>query len=120
MINIEGESAIIYCDGCQSEIARPHEHYCAKCYANYMAPKNLPDPLPWISVNDRLPETDDDVLAFVEYDQFSITAYYLKDRWFVGAQVRDYTESKGNCTIDSVLHNFKVTHWMPLPPIPSY
>ena len=70
----------------------------------------------WISVSDRLPENEDDVLAFAEYDQFPITAWFRAGRWHVGTQVRDYLES--SACLDSVLHKYKVTHWQPLPAPP--
>lgn len=59
MINTRGYNAVIFCNGCQSELAegpypadaednlppecwivseeeRPNEHYCASCYAYYV------------------------------------------------------------------------------------
>lgn len=70
----------------------------------------------WINVKDRLPENDKDVLAFVQYDECAITAFWNGKQWRSGSQARDYIECDGYK--ESVLHEYKVTHWQPLPPTP--
>lgn len=71
----------------------------------------------WISVKDSLPPNDNDVLAYVEYDNFPITAYHRGGIWHAGYQVQDYFKSDG--CIDSALHKYNVTHWQPLPSPPK-
>lgn len=71
----------------------------------------------WISVEDRLPPNGDDVLAYVKYDEFPITARYINKRWKLGYSAMEYIES--DCGHDSVLHKEYVTHWMPLPNPPQ-
>lgn len=72
----------------------------------------------WISVNDALPPSDADVLAYVQYDDFPITAYYKAGFWNAGYQAREYFDSPDGC-IENVLRQYTVTHWQPLPSPPK-
>lgn len=56
----------------------------------------------WISIKDRLPETDDYVLT--AWSGIHIIAEYSAERW---------RDEGGNITTD------EVTHWMPLPETPK-
>lgn len=71
-------------------------------------------PSGWISVRDRLPEDDNDVLAIVDgrpcenvnlIGAYELASYYPKDGWIIEA----YPEWEGA----------KVTHWAPLPEPPD-
>ena len=60
----------------------------------------------WISVNDRLPDMLQDVIAMEsdgEVYKLYTSSYYGEDVW---------VDSQG-------FHYLCVTHWMPLPPEPS-
>ena len=59
----------------------------------------------WISVEERLPEEDDDVLMMT--DMGMSMGYYCRDS-FIDSWV-DYVNSDSKC----------VTHWMPLPEPPK-
>lgn len=59
----------------------------------------------WISVEERLPEDDDDVLMMT--DMGMSMGYYCRDS-FIDSWV-DYVNSDSKC----------VTHWMPLPEPPK-
>ena len=61
----------------------------------------------WISVNDRLPENDSDVLAYLRNGEESriYPANYAKGVWF-------------DCIFDIPVTN-ATTHWMPLPQPPK-
>lgn len=68
---------------------------------------------PWISVDDRLPETDDDVIAIVSgkpkrnilLDKAPMLASYWRDGWYVN----DYPGWE----------NPEVTYWMSIPEMPE-
>ncbi len=65
-----------------------------------------PDAENWISVDERLPENEDDVLVFVDYGgvQTKIEqAYYFEKDWY---------------WLNDSYIVYKVTHWMPLPKPP--
>lgn len=73
----------------------------------------------WISVKDKLPDHENDVLVFVKYDEQPITAWYREGIWRVGYRVWDYIEVSGDGCKESSLHHFEVTHWQPLPEPPK-
>ena len=56
----------------------------------------------WISVNDRLPEDDDDVLILI-YGKIIGVGYRINGKWKSQAMVKAPV----------------VTHWMPLPEMPK-
>ena len=66
----------------------------------------------WISVEERLPEIKEPVLAMVHWDDFGDTMMCYgcryKTRWYLW-----------NCVEGELLKNFTVTHWMPLPEPPE-
>ena len=61
----------------------------------------------WISVKDRLPEDDSDVLAYLQIDQEGriYPANYAKGVWF-------------DCIFNTPATG-TTTHWMPLPKLPK-
>ena len=61
----------------------------------------------WISVDDRLPEDDSDVLAYLQIDQEGriYPANYAKGVWF-------------DCIFNTPATG-TTTHWMPLPKLPK-
>ena len=96
----------------EEELANRAMHYsfkvaltASKVIADYMKPSSSELPNSWISVDDRLPDDDRDVLVFD--DGFFLTGGYNKKekRWEASW---DWCES---------IHS--VTHWMPLPEPPN-
>jgi len=72
----------------------------------------------WISVNDRLPEKDDDYLTFVmdngcSYKQ-EVQRFYKKERVLEGIYLNSFTHWELTTYDDNI-----VTHWMPLPRNPK-
>jgi len=70
----------------------------------------------WISVKDRLPENDDEVLIYVGID--IVQAYLLNGYWKGSVLVTDnmndgYVLNRTICKQGD--HFDFVTHWMPLP-----
>lgn len=59
----------------------------------------------WTSVKRKLPEVEEDVLAWVIYEDGN---EHVTDTWL---------DSDGTWAMGSA-KNFKVTHWMPLPKAP--
>ena len=82
--------------------------------------ERLKGEMEWISVEDRLPENDDEVLIYIVTD---IVQAYLKDGYWKGSinvtdnmndgYVNDRIISKQGDIFDYV------THWMPLPDKPK-
>lgn len=66
----------------------------------------------WISVKDRLPEPETDVLAF-RYDHISIFTYRYNRRGILKFMYMD--DSGYWCEVFAP----EVTHWMPLPEHPK-
>jgi hypothetical protein len=69
----------------------------------------------WISVRDRMPEEPGAYLvALVTYRQerYLAVAYPRDGWWDVAGWCREYKHRDG-------VHNFDVTHWMPLPEPPK-
>ena len=69
----------------------------------------------WISVDDKVPETSDDVLCLVYIEEYGI-----ENHCFVG-----FYEDKGwfhsyNMTNDFSKTPIQVSHWMPLPKLPEH
>lgn len=74
----------------------------------------------WISVKDRLPENDDEVLIYVSTD---IVQAYLKDGLWKGS-INVTDNMKDGYVNDRIIckqgdHFDFVTHWMPLPEPPK-
>lgn len=66
----------------------------------------------WISIQDKLPEEEREVLLYIEH--YSVcgvkcneikTGYYENEDWYWNRDVFPY--------------EYEVTHWMPLPPEPE-
>lgn len=103
---------------------KQEEHECRYCGAMTTQPDDqcylAPQFGTWISVEDRLPLNDDEVLVFVGGD---IVQAYLKDgKWkgscLVTNNMNDgYVNDRVICVQGS--HFDFVTHWMPLPPNPT-
>lgn len=95
----------------------PHEQ---EFIMNMIADKRHVKFTEWISVKDRLPENDDDVLGFYPRDGITV-CFYSSDN------VTSYVKSDGSIffTNDGWEHNFAwamksfITHWMPLPKTPG-
>lgn len=70
----------------------------------------------WISVDERLPEAEDDVLVS-DGDDFYCVAYYAdEDGWTPSS----YMLEVGDCGVACLLEiRAKVTHWRPLPGLPE-
>jgi Protein of unknown function (DUF551) len=71
----------------------------------------------WISINDRLPEKDDDYLTFVmdngcSYKQ-EVQRFYINTRILKGIYADSSTHWEKSTWDDNI-----VTHWMPLPEEP--
>lgn len=66
------------------------------------------DQMEWISVNDRLPDNDTDVLLL--FPRNMAVGYYHYDEWSVASGDDMYT-----CVRE---HEERPTHWMPLPAPP--
>lgn len=65
-------------------------------------------PTKWISVKDRLPKEDEDIIAFC----------YYHESW--QAQVCHFSSNYGGQWYTSVAGQWvRVTHWMPLPEPPK-
>ena len=70
----------------------------------------------WISVEERLPQNNQLVLAYTPCDGYMFVGYYLEGRtsryawseWYIVTAMRSTRKMKK-----------KVTHWMPLPQPPD-
>ena len=62
----------------------------------------------WISVGERLPKDDEDILAYFVADEESriVPVNYAKGVWF-------------DCVFNTVIAIENITHWMPLPKPPT-
>lgn len=62
----------------------------------------------WISINDRLPDNGQDVLAYLDNGEEKRIApcNYDNDVWF-------------DCMISHIVELHHITHWMPLPKPPK-
>ena len=91
------------------------KYICANDYSDHTEDEYIADTLldngvtvqEWISVDDRLPEDNSDVLAYLrDGDKGRIyPANYAKGVWF-------------DCIFDIPVTN-ATTHWMPLPELPK-
>lgn len=74
----------------------------------------------WISVADRLPEKNKNVLLFSK-ETSTVIGKYLNGLFFTETSIR----SNGNKELGTYVEfsykvvNFNVTHWMPLPETPQ-
>ena len=59
----------------------------------------------WISVDKKLPDNNDSVLCFREYDNWYVVADYIYPAFWI-----DFSEGE-------VAH--EITHWQPLPEPPT-
>ena len=85
-------------------------HYDIHALCNAVREQAMPQ---WISVEDKLPKNNDDVLGKTQSD--FMVAYYDQRRWQPsGASYGNYNEG-GYGTV----YEGKVTHWMPLPAAPT-
>ena len=73
---------------------------------------------PWINVEERLPEKDDDCLLVVEIrgNRVVETGYYSKKYGFHISHEDSYHEDDGYKDWDN---SFRITYWMPVPEPPS-
>jgi Lar family restriction alleviation protein len=114
----EGMADLRSCPFCQSSVVGPmddgHVHWveCRECDAEgptkYFAPAAIAAwnrrANPWVSVAERLPEEDKEVLAWSDAQDYSVFAFHNAGTWF-----------------DSTTH-YRIgapTHWQepPLPPM---
>ena len=77
----------------------------------------------WISVKDRLPNIDEEVLVLARgmgilKGQSRCAVAYIVDRVYYTA-VPAKTEPRWRCPIQFFLTDFQITHWMPLPEPPK-
>ena len=74
----------------------------------------------WISVEERLPENDDEVLIYVGTD---IVQAYLKDGFWKGSVNVTDNMNDGYVNDRTIVkqgsHFDYITHWMPLPEAPT-
>ena len=103
-----------------------HETQCQGCGAKHCgthAVGNIPNPVylqsqaqqtksQWISVEERLPESKNEVLVFEKSNNVSFSFFDGK-AWFINEYERNYGY------IQRKLPDGLVTHWMPLPPAPE-
>lgn len=68
----------------------------------------MKDEMNWISVKDRLPEHDNDVLVYL--NNSCAVGFYSQDnkKWF-----------RDRCTCSDCYLELDATHWMPLPEEPK-
>lgn len=74
----------------------------------------------WISVKERLPEYNKEVLVYYKYDEFPIQAYLrdIRGVWHGSRAVRDCMNN--GYVEDSMLSNQDdIAYWMPLPEPPK-
>lgn len=73
----------------------------------------------WISVEERLPENTDEVLACHNYEYsepICVIAYCVKDKWFADDEGLEASNYDGGASIQL---DVTITHWMPLPKPPK-
>ena len=76
----------------------------------------------WISVKDRLPEIDEDVLILYESKVLRKIGYaitFLKDSFYFGSTLIPYQTPQWNEPWQYFRENNSITHWMPLPEPPK-
>ena len=76
----------------------------------------------WISVNDRLPRIDEDVLILYESKASRKTGYAitcLKDSFYFGSTPIPYQTPQWSEPWQYFRENNIITHWMPLPEPPK-
>lgn len=77
----------------------------------------------WISIKERYPKSQQEVLVAIEYNEIPIQAYWDSkfEVWRGSAEVRDWM--KDGYVNDSNLNlggiGAEITHWMPLPETPT-
>ena len=94
---------------CQISGCRQLQTICLTC-GRVVCTKILPNPSEWISVKNRLPETDQNVLFFYD-DKIHIGVFYGKSEKHNGILWQSYIDGY-NCIQDSEF-------WIPLPEIPK-
>jgi hypothetical protein len=72
----------------------------------------------WIRTEEQLPDHTNDVLAYVQYDDYPIVARYTGKKWRLGSNISDYIAVTGDGGKDDVLWQYPVTHWQELPEKP--
>jgi Protein of unknown function (DUF551) len=70
----------------------------------------------WISVEERLPEREKEVIIYEKYTSIPIIAWLSwSGNWHSS---KDHLSINGDGSIDDNIENKFVTHWMPLPEPP--
>lgn len=97
-------------------------------YDGVVTAKQLIDEQPtvsgWISVKDRLPMIDENVLVFAQgkedgfIGETKIAIAYMTDcTYFGGSPIK--VEPRWRCPLQFFLTDYEITHWMPLPKPPK-
>ena len=72
----------------------------------------------WISVEDRLPEIDQEVLIYLEKDDDKYIVVAQLSKWCYNQWAYSYG-LKGFYDLDPKIEDAIITHWMPLPDKPE-
>lgn len=75
----------------------------------------------WISVEDRLPPDDEDVLVYHQQDSHISVGFFEKDnvQWYIESDGNKFYTDTGWETEIPWAQKGRVTHWMPLPKPPK-
>jgi hypothetical protein len=77
----------------------------------------------WISVKDKLPENDEDVLVFAKGKNSGanrvVITYIADSFYFGGTQIKYSDGPQWNSPWQYFLEDYEITHWMPLPEPPK-
>lgn len=83
-------------------------HICHDCYVNSQ------QTLEWVSVKDRLPNSQDNYICLDTKNNVSLRKFWIKTRYF-NYEKKIY--DKGTFFSNDLANKY-ITHWMPLPEPP--